>query len=148
MKKHLFFLILLLSGMAGAQVVNIPDPAFKNYLLTSTAIGAAGTPILINTNGDNEIQVSEALAVRELEIDNEEIESMAGIESFTNLRVLDIQWALELTTLDITALSELEELYLGWMDNLDNIYCSGLANLNKSYRRMKPIFMGWIVPGS
>tara|TARA_Y100001934_G_C11994057_1_gene604497 strand:+ start:488 stop:661 length:174 start_codon:yes stop_codon:yes gene_type:complete len=47
--KILIYLLFPLIGLG--QNVNIPDPNFKAYLLAETNI---------NTNGDNEIQVTEA----------------------------------------------------------------------------------------
>jgi hypothetical protein len=52
MKKLLLILICLpFIGFGQPSNVNIPDANFKAYLVGNTAI---------NTNGDNEIQVSEA----------------------------------------------------------------------------------------
>ena len=52
-KNLLSIAITILTCIASAQAqnVNIPDAIFKTYLVNNTAI---------NTNGDNEIQVSEA----------------------------------------------------------------------------------------
>jgi hypothetical protein len=54
MKKFYFLLFLAFSFIANAQIVNIPDYEFKNFLLNHNPV--------IDTNNDNEIQVSEALA--------------------------------------------------------------------------------------
>ena len=56
MKKLLLVLLalpLLYGCNQNEKIVNIPDANFKGYLLGNTAI---------NTNGDNQIQVSEAAA--------------------------------------------------------------------------------------
>jgi hypothetical protein len=63
-----------------AQVVAIPDANFKNYLLSDPAI---------NTNGDSEIQVSEAQAFTGYIGANAlNIADLTGIEAFTSLTVL------------------------------------------------------------
>ena len=53
MKTTLLFLSVFLSANLLGQNVYIPDANFKNYLVNNSAI---------NTNGDGEIQVSEASA--------------------------------------------------------------------------------------
>ncbi len=54
MKKLLLFIALISFGITQAQIVNIPDANFKNALLNYDPI--------IDTNNDNEIQISEAEA--------------------------------------------------------------------------------------
>lgn len=63
-----------------AQNVNIPDANFKAYLVGNTAI---------NTNGDSEIQVSEAEAFTGIiNCPSRNITNLTGIEVFTNLTEL------------------------------------------------------------
>ncbi|BDS15607.1 T9SS type A sorting domain-containing protein [Aureispira anguillae] len=63
-----------------AQNVVIPDANFKTYLLGQNAI---------NTNGDAEIQISEAQAFNGmLNLNSLNIADLTGIESFTNLNTL------------------------------------------------------------
>ena len=64
--------------MAQAQIVNIPDANFKAKLI---ALG-------VDTNGDGNIQNSEATAVINLDVENSLINSLVGIQSFTNLQEL------------------------------------------------------------
>ena len=74
------------------QNVNIPDANFKAYLVGNT---------LINTNGDTEIQLSEANSFSG-SIDNlEDIYDLTGIEAFTSLTELLCSYNL-LTSLDVT----------------------------------------------
>ena len=83
------------------QNVNIPDANFKAYLVGNSAI---------NTNGDTEIQVSEANAFGwTIECYNMNISDLTGIEAFT---ALDALFCLDnqLTSLDLsnnTALTRL-----------------------------------------
>ena len=94
MQKILLFTLTLLSAnLTQAQNVNIPDVNFKNYLLNNTAI---------NTNGDGQIQVSEAIAFNgSLFCGNKNISNLTGIEAFVNITEL-FCFSNQLTTLDLS----------------------------------------------
>jgi len=65
----------------GNGIVNIPDANFKAYLVGASAI---------NTNGDKEIQVSEASAFNDTIACSEmNISNLKGIEAFTALTYLN-----------------------------------------------------------
>lgn len=75
-----------------STIVYIPDANFKNKLLQANtnnqiAKNAADQNIKIDTNNDGEIQVSEALEVYKLQIQQTapSIQDLTGIEAFTNL---------------------------------------------------------------
>ena len=53
MKKITFLFLILMSQISLAQIVNIPDPNFQSQLIQQG----------VDTNGDGQIQVSEAEAV-------------------------------------------------------------------------------------
>ena len=100
-KKVFFSLALAATGFANAQNVNIPDANFKAYLVGDSTI---------NTNGDNEIQVSEALAFTgTINCSNRNIISLTGIEAFVNLSALRCQGN-KLETLNVTQNTVLNEL--------------------------------------
>lgn len=121
---YTFLCLMMLAPALHAQVVNIPDINFKNALIE------AG----VDTNGDGEIQLSEAEAVINLNVSFKDIQSMEGIQSFINLQVLhcsnnqlsslnmshnlNLQWltcgANHLSNLDITQNLNLINL---WCDN-------------------------------
>src|SRR5690606_6454574 len=64
-------------------IVNIPDANFKNYLINNTSI---------NTNGDSEIQVSEAVAYNGIiNVRFKNINDLTGIEAFTQLTELNCE---------------------------------------------------------
>ncbi len=113
--KNLYSCIFLLFAVnASAQIVTIPDAAFKAKLLEADntihiAQDAAGQNIRIDLNQDGEIQASEALLVYSLSVDNAGIQSLTGIESFTNLRQLYCSSNL-LVSLDISQNADLEIL--------------------------------------
>jgi hypothetical protein len=67
----------------------------------------------VDTDGSNDIQESEALAVDTLDIADQEILSVSGLESFLNLKVLNCKGN-ELSVLNITALEDLRVLNCGW----------------------------------
>ncbi len=70
-------IILVLALFSNAQIVNIPDAVFKEALVNDT---------LINTNLDNEIQLSEAIAFNDtINVSCKLIYDLTGIEAFTSL---------------------------------------------------------------
>lgn len=103
--KKLLLLLLFGFGISNAQIVNIPDSNLKNYLLNADntngiaggggAIGEAGFQwIDIDTNNDNEIQVTEAEAVTFIKVPSYigspyAIADLSGLEAFINLTYLD-----------------------------------------------------------
>ncbi len=93
MKHLLLTLILLTSFFASGQIVNIPDANFKNALLNYNPP--------IDTNGDGEIQVSEAEVVSFLNVQNKNISDMTGIEAFINLISLTCTYN-SITSLDVS----------------------------------------------
>ncbi|MCP4443333.1 MAG: T9SS type A sorting domain-containing protein [Aureispira sp.] len=85
-----------------AQIVTIPDANFKVALVTDTAI---------NTNGDTEIQVSEAIAYNgAIQLSYMGISDLTGIEAFTALTQLYCHYN-QLTSLDVSANTALTHLY-------------------------------------
>jgi hypothetical protein len=94
MKKILlYFVLFTLSFIGKAQIVNIPDPNFKNYLVNNTNI---------NTNGDNEIQVSEAQAYDGgIYVSTLHIQDLTGIEAFPNIIQLTCSGN-QLTSIDLS----------------------------------------------
>lgn len=146
MKNTYTFLVLAFTiTMGNAQIVNIPDANFKAKLLLanpsnmiasvtdSDENGQVESFNTIDTNGDGEIQVSEAQAIKYLNISESTISNVNGINSFTNLNTLYcVQNQIEI--LDVTALTELkmlgcDENFISTLDltnqhNLQNISCS------------------------
>ncbi|WP_188620117.1 DUF7619 domain-containing protein [Flavobacterium suaedae] len=127
MKKILPVLFILLSAVASAQIVNIPDANFKNKLLDANtvnniAFNSDNEPMVIDINGDYEIQVSEAEAVWSLDLYYSGINSLQGIEEFVNLRSL------------VCSSNAITNLPLGNLVNLESIDCSntGITALDLS----------------
>lgn len=120
MKKY-YLLFLFLGLLSNAQIVNIPDANFKETLLNHYPP--------IDTNYDNEIQVSEALSVSELTLSLYTTIDLTGIESFTNVTNLDINSSNYLTNIDLTNLINLQNLNCSFNHNLTSINLSNLSNL-------------------
>ena len=120
-KLFLAFLLVVLSSIvcSNAQVVDIPDANFKSALL-------AHNPV-IDTDGDNQIQFSEAEVVTYLNVASKNITSMQGVESFSNLEDLNCDFN-QLTTLDLEGLTNLTVLSCSF-NQLNSINFNGLVNL-------------------
>ena len=78
MKNLYSIAIFLFTFSIQAQIINIPDPNFKNILVNS----------VYDTNNDDEIDISEALNIYALDVTNSNITSLEGIQYFTNLDTL------------------------------------------------------------
>ena len=112
--KKLLLILLCLPMIGFGQNVNIPDANFKAYLV--------GEPS-INTNGDTEIQVSEANTFNgTIWCENMNITDLTGIEYFINLTSLYCPNN-QITTLDIS-----QNISLTWLNCYDNQLTS--LNLN------------------
>ena len=84
-----------------AQIVNIPDTNFKAYLVGNSEI---------NTNRDNEIQLSEAINFNgTIDCNSLNIFNLTGIESFPNIKKL-LCYKNRLTHLDVSQNKALENL--------------------------------------
>ena len=105
MKTTLLFLSVFLSANLFGQNVYIPDANFKAYLVGDSEI---------NTNGDTEIQVSEAnVFTGTIDCDNEGVLDLTGIEAFTALVGLDCGNN-QLTSLDVSQNTSLTVLKCGY----------------------------------
>lgn len=120
MKKLLLLGILFLSTQMSAQIVDIPDTNFKNALLNHDPV--------IDTNGDDEIQVTEAEAFAGyMNVSGKDIISMSGLDAFSNLVGLTCSYN-DITTLDIGLNLLLETLICGNND-ITTLALGNLGNL-------------------
>ncbi len=103
-KLYPFLLVAFFSLTSHSQIVDIPDPTFKNKLLNY--------PTPIDIDEDGEIQVSEALLVTELNFSFCNFNNITGIQSFANLQVLTFgSYTSVATPIDLTGLSALKSLH-------------------------------------
>lgn len=137
MKKLYFLLAVFLVGITGnSQIVTITDANLKAKLLAAspantTAKDLSGNYFKIDADNDGEIQVSEALQVKELNLLlSGSIASLEGINSFTNITKLQHSygWGSGLNIVDLTGLIQLNyleircnNLNLGQKDNLETL---------------------------
>ncbi len=124
-----------------AQIVNVPDAKFKAALLQKldlldyntwvarTSDGTSdGSPVQIDSNNNNEIEVSEVENIEQLHLSNldntNQITDLTGISSFKSLKKL-VCSNNKLTSLDLTSLKE-----LSWLECSNNLITS--LNLSDS----------------
>ncbi len=132
MKKAIYLLILIFGfyQSGGAQIVNIPDANFKSFLLGNTSI---------NTNGDTEIQVSEAVAYNSgIWVSGQSISSLTGIEAFANITNLDCSNN-SIMILDLSSNTALTQV---------NANTNQLTQLNMANGANTSIGLGWFSASS
>ena len=145
MKKLYIVLIgfLVFSGVK-AQIINFPDSNFKAKLLaagTSNDIASNQNPVYdtssgtwsvntynqIDTNNDGEIEISEAISIKYLDVSSTQISDLTGIEFFTNLQYLNCNDN-SLQNLNFSGMNSLQGLACEF-NQLSNIDLSGFTNL-------------------
>lgn len=149
MKKLYTLLLFAITVFSStAQIVNIPDAAFKEKLLSANAIYPFATDfndnnVAVDTNHDGQIQVSEALVIKKLDVNGSygpnvlHASSLTGIEAFANLESLQCQFNL-LTTLNVNSLVHLTELNCSF-NQLNGLNISALTNLEKLNYSYNPL---------
>lgn len=163
MKRPLLFAFLLLSGLAGAQVINFPDANLKNKLLEelswlSTGYNQNDQPVLIDANNDGEIDMAEAALIYKLNISGANISDLTGLEAFVNLTLLQcgnnqissfdssmfpnlkelMCMENDLTTLDVASLQYLELVYCDG-NQLTSLNLAGLQYLKDIHCHLNPM---------
>jgi hypothetical protein len=114
--------ICFTSLFSQAQIIDFPDPAFKEYLLNCFSCidsnGDGNYDGIVDTNNDGEITELEALQILRLTINDYGITSLEGIEYFISLENLhvDIGWGSifseinDIDHIDLSSNINLEEL--------------------------------------
>jgi Leucine-rich repeat (LRR) protein len=118
MKKLYFLILSLMSVFTNAQIINFPDANFKSMLLysgptTGTGKDAQGNNITIDTNHDNEIELSEALTVYGLNVGASGISDLTGLANFSNLTAFFCNYNTISDLSVISSLPNLKMLYCG-----------------------------------
>ncbi|MGK0387925.1 MAG: hypothetical protein ACI94Y_000652 [Maribacter sp.] len=125
MKNILLFTILLFCVTLNAQIINVPDSNFKSYLLGNS---------VINTNGNSEIEFSEATSYTgTLDLNALQISDLTGIEYFIETKVIDASQNWISTTPDLSLLSKLVNL------NLNQNYLTAITLGNHPHLRILDI---------
>lgn len=134
-KLYLLFLFLIFS-IFQAQIVNFADANFKAYLLTANttnnqiAFNATGATI-IDTNGNGQIELSEASAITRLNLKNNTlITNIGGIENFVNVFKIDISSLTNLQNFNLNSLPLLKFAYLTNLPQITSLNFGGSTLLN------------------
>ena len=136
LKKNLIMrnvstLLLLVFGFSGyGQIINFPDPKFKNALINTPCVDTDGNnfgDIDADLNNDGQIAVSEAEMVSALNITDNSIKSLEGIQHFKNLTDLHCG-SNQLTDLNLQGLLNLISLHC-FANDLTSINLQGLSKL-------------------
>lgn len=93
-------------------IIYIADATFKNALLHTNCVDSNNNNLPdtdADANGDGEIQVTEALAITELYLDNRLLTTIEGIGQFANLEKLYVS-SNQLTHIDVSGIIDLEIL--------------------------------------
>ncbi|KMQ61366.1 hypothetical protein ACM46_15160 [Chryseobacterium angstadtii] len=117
---HIFLIHLFLySGIVTlkAQNISFPDENFKAALIDQG----------VDTNGDGNIQKSEAAPIKKLHVNNANISSLVGIKNFTGLEELAFLDN-RLTSADFEGMKNLKYLY-GNNNKLTQLKLKGCTNL-------------------
>lgn len=117
MKILITLFLLAFPLMISAQVVRIPDPAFKQKLI---ALG-------YDLNDDGQIQATEAAKVTNLRLKDSGIVNIEGIKSFVNLQELEVPLN-KIERLDVSGMKNLTGLY-AWDNPLTEIRLTGASKL-------------------
>ncbi len=131
--KKIFFLIGICFAPSYGQVISIPDANFKTRLLQSSSSNTVaynnhtGFYIKIDTNNNGEIEQSEALMVTDLNIINQNIGNLEGLQYFTNLMVLKLDTN-HVTSINLTPLTQLTALNCH-TNQIPSLDLTGLTNL-------------------
>lgn len=138
MKKNLLSFLLFCSAAAGAQNVIFEDSDLKMFFVNNTistfiAKDESNEFIVVDVNQDGEIQQSEALLVYHLQCSTMALQSLGGLEYFTNLRTINCETS-NIGSIDLS-LPNLESInvrYNGALTSLDLAGCPNLREINCS----------------
>src|ERR1044072_9475949 len=120
-KNYFLFLFVFIYSVANAQIINFTDPNLKASILSIEAAygnfyakDANDNDIVVDTNQDDEIQISEAEQVTELYLNAGGalfFTYLTGLESFSNLKILSCIFILT-DSIDFSEIMNLEILVI------------------------------------
>jgi len=135
MNKKILLLLLLFTATVNAQVLNFADTSLKamlvnggdaNFMAYSNNIRI----FTIDTNGDREIQVSEAAVIDKLWIEGDNayaVTNLQGIEGFSNVTELGFN-GISTPTINLSGMPNLQYLFTV-SPTLTSITISGMSGL-------------------
>ncbi|HEY6144017.1 MAG TPA: T9SS type A sorting domain-containing protein [Flavobacterium sp.] len=144
MKQTYLFCLLFVSSFSSAQIINFLDANLKAKLLTAATGNTVdvasvngsypGGPTYYNkidTNNDGEIQISEALQIKYLNISSANITNLTGLSYFSNLENLRCNSNQISNLSEVNLLINLKQFHI-WYNknvNLSEINLTNLINL-------------------
>lgn len=146
MKQIIYIIIIVLFSNTSCwcQIINFTDMELKQFLINELCVDTTDNGISfsndldVDLNNDNEIQISEALSVQFLELDDfadgYSIKSLQDINSFSNLKylkILSLDSVVEISNLN---LDSLKTLWIGSSVSLKSVDISSLHGLSKDLR--------------
>jgi hypothetical protein len=119
MRKKLLLFLLFFTVILKAQILNFTDPTFKTMLVNGgaanfTAYSGGVAVTRIDTNFDNQIQVSEAALIDKLWIEGTNanlVTNIQGIEGFTNVTELGFN-GISTTSINLSGMPNLKTIYV------------------------------------
>ncbi len=156
MKKIYFLVIIVISYVTQAQIVNIPDTNFKAILLNieatdNIAFDLNNNPTSVDLNDNGEIEVLEAQLISRLYLfcsncdNSEKINNLSGIENFSNLTTLGINDQL-ITNINLLPVSLVSlGVSNGFLNSLDVSYLTNLTNLSCSYNPLNSLILPYSI---
>jgi uncharacterized repeat protein (TIGR01451 family) len=132
MRKYYTLLLICIACIGQAQTINFPDVKLKERLVLAAseyeiAKDFNGAYVAIDTNGNAEIEISEALNIAELDISQAQITNIAGLQNFTNLVKLTCE-SNNIAIYDLTDLNALTSLDISY-NTAPTVTFSGAPNL-------------------
>ena len=115
LKQKTLLSALFISLFSFGQIINFPDANLKAKLLSvNTAYSSNPTEpsIVLDSNGDGEIEVSETLTTERIEISNSSIHALDGLEFFPNLKYVGTVGN-AIPTNSLMGLTQLKEVSIG-----------------------------------
>jgi hypothetical protein len=139
MKYSLTLIFVSFVQLAISQNLTFSNANLKTYLLSENSVDVNGDEIadtLIDTNNDNEIQLSKALLIQNLIISpnaNSIINSIQDISQFSNLKRLTVPGDFGLIEISNLSLDSLEFIRVSDHNSIINIDLSDLPNLSSIF---------------
>ncbi len=139
--NRLYFFVLFLAHLSlSAQIINFPDPQFKAKLVSASqwnyfAQDLNGNTSVIDTNNDGEIQVSEALNISSITLNQTQIHDLTGIQNFANLKMLTVQGNIYIDEINVSNMTGLKTLSVinNAVDIINTQGCTQLENFNLTF---------------
>jgi uncharacterized repeat protein (TIGR01451 family) len=132
MRSLLVLILLAFSFVGHSQIINFPDPNFKNALVNTKCVDTDGNGIGdadADLNDDGELSLDEASKIENLNLYLQNIQNLEGIENFKNLARLECSHN-KLTLINVGGLPKLSTLNCN-NNKLTSLNVQGSSNLRE-----------------